>query len=212
MEELRKRIWECLTTTKIDEFKFLASIVKIDDLDDLKKHLFDGTKKEEGLDFAVSQAIVRLMAWHIVKLQDPAKEIEAVLNKWQRNDSTLDSKIIESGEKIIISSASSWFDVVSGNVVLATSKEEIKRKQSDLYGKILIIDYIDQMTLFSLREVIKGIILRDGTSNSHLALFAREANIPCVLGIGNAKKCFENGDSVQVNGKTGKIIIFKASK
>jgi pyruvate,water dikinase len=75
-----------------------------------------------------------------------------------------------------------------------------------LNGEILVTSSTDPgwVTLFSS---ISGIIVERGSLLSHSAIVAREMGIPCIVGVTDALKTLNDGDWVEMDGKTGLINI-----
>ncbi len=77
-----------------------------------------------------------------------------------------------------------------------------------LYTKILSPDLTEYF------HTIKGIISEDGGLLSHLAIMAREGGLPVITGVDLVKEQIKFGDTIEINGSTGKIqkIDSKAAK
>ena len=58
----------------------------------------------------------------------------------------------------------------------------------------------------------RGIITNQGGLGSHAAIISRELGIPCVVGTGNATHILKNGDWVELNGQTGRILVHPSGK
>jgi phosphotransferase system enzyme I (PtsI) len=62
-------------------------------------------------------------------------------------------------------------------------------------------------TLHIDRQFIQGIAADTGGLTSHTAILARSLDIPAVVGLGNLSTWVKNGDSVVLNGNSGKVIV-----
>lgn len=62
-------------------------------------------------------------------------------------------------------------------------------------------------TLHIDRQFIRGIATDAGGLTSHTAILARSLDIPAVVGLGDLSRLVANGDSIILNGNSGKIII-----
>ena len=62
-------------------------------------------------------------------------------------------------------------------------------------------------TLHIDRQLIQGIAADTGGLTSHTAILARSLDIPAVVGLGNLSTWVRNGDSVVLNGNSGKVIV-----
>ena len=62
-------------------------------------------------------------------------------------------------------------------------------------------------TLHIDRQFIQGIAADTGGLTSHTAILARSLDIPAVVGLGNLSTWVKNGDSIILNGNSGKVIV-----
>lgn len=76
-------------------------------------------------------------------------------------------------------------------------------------GQILITREITSAWLPLLKQA-SGLILEQGSMTSHGAIIARELDIPAVVGIPNATRLFTSGETIFLDGNTGKIHRGKA--
>lgn len=54
---------------------------------------------------------------------------------------------------------------------------------------------------------IAGIIIENGSENSHVSIMARTHEIPAIVGTKNALESINNGENIAINGGTGEIFI-----
>lgn len=80
------------------------------------------------------------------------------------------------------------------------------RRLDYLNGQILVIENIRADNVTHLKK-IRGIITNDGGKFSHAAILAREFDIPCVVGTGNATKIIDHGQKVTIQAEQDKIGI-----
>lgn len=73
----------------------------------------------------------------------------------------------------------------------------------DVENIILVVEYLPPY-ISVLSDNVIGIIAEDGGMLSHAACIAREFDIPCVVGVSNAIKLFEN-KCVSVDGEKGTV-------
>jgi pyruvate,water dikinase len=138
-------------------------------------------------------------------MSDKSNEADCLNNKknYERYNhfslpNSIDSSYVYKKTKIIgISSG-----LVSGVLV---DKEFVeikynKNKQYILYTEILSPD------LTKYFNKISGIVSNNGGLLSHLAIMARENNIPVIVGLSITNSDFKMGDYVQIDGSTGQII------
>lgn len=62
-------------------------------------------------------------------------------------------------------------------------------------------------TVILSKRKIAGLVLTEGSSASHVAILAKSFGIPVVVGIEDADKLVQNGETVVVDGNIGEIII-----
>ena len=60
-------------------------------------------------------------------------------------------------------------------------------------------------------KIVSGLIMNYGNMLSHGAVVAREYEIPVVVFNADATKVFSNGDSVLINGTSGRIKVLKVN-
>ena len=76
----------------------------------------------------------------------------------------------------------------------------------DVKGKILIARMTDPGWVFLLASA-SGIISEKGSLLSHTAIISRELGIPAVVGVTDATDIIKTGDTVKIDGTSGKIEI-----
>jgi len=92
---------------------------------------------------------------------------------------------------------------VASGVLL--TKEEIEKKHTK-GDKIILYTEILSPDLTVYFDRISGIVSNNGGLLSHLAIVAREKNIPAVVGFSISDSKVKIGDSVQIDGSRGKIV------
>ncbi len=78
-------------------------------------------------------------------------------------------------------------------------------------NKILITNFI-QLDKVDVIRKFGGVIVESSGITSHIAIFAREYKIPCIVGVINATRLIHNNDLVYMNGDTGEISLQKKQK
>jgi len=73
-------------------------------------------------------------------------------------------------------------------------------------GEILVARITNPKMVLMMMKA-KGIICDIGGMTSHPSFVSRELGIPCIVGVKNATSLIKTGDSVEMDGKTGEIII-----
>ena len=87
----------------------------------------------------------------------------------------------------------------SQGIVIAPCTFNLKNAQ----GKIFVTSHLNVKDFSSL-EGIKGLVLETGSILSHVGVLSRERNIPCIIGMKEARLIPE-GDIIRLDGFTGLI-------
>jgi phosphohistidine swiveling domain-containing protein len=175
-----------LTVKRINEIRgWLLDYAVLSNFEDSKNVYFTGL--EEALGGIISE-------------ENCFKE-RSVYKKYNSFDLpiVISSLILEErGETIGVS-----YGLASG--VLCTEKDikdgKLKNKKYVLYTEILhpeLVQYFDR---------VSGIISKNGSLLSHLAILAREKSIPVVVGFSLRESSINLGDIVQIDGRSGKISV-----
>lgn len=90
-----------------------------------------------------------------------------------------------------------------GKVRVITTSEDISNFQN---GEILVANSTN-LQMQSLFTKAAGIIVDEGGITSHAAIFAREFQVPCIIGTTFATKRLTTGQEVEINDKKEEIII-----
>ena len=95
----------------------------------------------------------------------------------------------------------------------ASGKAHVIRNAEDLMavpaGSILVLRILHPH-LAPLLPRIAGLVLAEGAILQHATTLARECGIPAVVGVQDARTLFRNGESLEVDGYTGKVIERRA--
>lgn len=89
------------------------------------------------------------------------------------------------------------------NILLGKTPDEF-------HGDPLIVcgDEIDPSTISSFPgDVVKGIILKSGSTTSHSVIIARSRGLVTVTGVGDSLLELKDGDEIILDGNTGKVIL-----
>jgi len=92
--------------------------------------------------------------------------------------------------------------IVTGKAVVIDNPET----DEDLSNKILVAQMTDPAWIFLMSRA-KGLISEKGSALSHTAIIGRELGIPTVVGVDHATKLVKTGNSIQLNGSTGKVTL-----
>jgi pyruvate,water dikinase len=92
--------------------------------------------------------------------------------------------------------------IVRGKVQLLHSPEGV----NSLDGKIMVAESTDPgwVVLF---PTASAILVERGSLLSHAAIVCREMGIPCIVGLPGIMQTLKDGDEVELNGGTGKLVI-----
>lgn len=91
--------------------------------------------------------------------------------------------------------------IATGPVVIIKSPKNIGKAQ---IGQILVTSMTSPDFVPAMKKVA-GIITDKGGQTSHAAIVSRELGTPCVVGTKNATKILKNGQTVTIDGATGKV-------
>ena len=91
--------------------------------------------------------------------------------------------------------------IATGPVVIIKSPKNIGKAQ---IGQILVTTMTSPDFVPAMKKVA-GIITDKGGQTSHAAIVSRELGTPCVVGTKNATKILKNGQTVTLDGATGKV-------
>ncbi len=97
--------------------------------------------------------------------------------------------------------------IVKGKVRIIKNPANAKLE----HGEILVAEYTDPGWIM-LFPAASGILVERGSLLSHSAIVSRELGIPAVVGITGLINSLNDGDEVELDGTTGKIIVNKKDK
>ncbi|MBT7696185.1 MAG: hypothetical protein HN737_02115 [Desulfobacterales bacterium] len=128
------------------------------------------------------------------------KEPPKYLRGWETFD---DDQLPDDGQGLRGIAASSG--IVTGRACVCRSLDEISRIKK---GDILITIATDPAwtTVFS---IISGVIIEGGGVVSHAVMISREYGIPCVSSLSQACDLIPDGQTITVDGGTGRVLIHK---
>ncbi len=125
------------------------------------------------------------------------------VNRYKQNNSGYTPVEITTSnfQNAVISGIGCCSGIVKAGVRIIDSKTEVTE---NFFGKILIADYFEpgKINLFSQAA---GIISIRGNLLSHTAILCREMGIPSIVGAKGLLNKIKDGDTIEMNGGTGKI-------
>ena len=68
---------------------------------------------------------------------------------------------------------------------------------------ILVLGDVRDMHPAAVSRAIKGLIVANGSPFDHIGIVTREYGIPAIFGATNAPQVIHNGDTVELDGKSG---------
>jgi len=113
---------------------------------------------------------------------------------------------LENGRAVpVLHGSSACLGKACGHVKVIFSKEEVGKIQQ---GDVLVTSMTTPDYVIAMRRA-SAIVTDEGGVTCHAAIVAREMNIPCVIGTGNATQVLKDGDIVQVDANEGIVHILK---
>jgi len=148
-----------------------------------------GSRDDEILAFG--QAFVQLVGLVYSRGVDIEKAIRKGLENWEEGD-WRKSEAKGDGSNVI-KGLLACGGYVTGNAFL----DPDRKKLQDLDGDILVTKFAkpEIATYFSK---ISGIVTDDGGKTCHAAIMAREYNLPCIVGTGNATERIAHGRKIRI--------------
>lgn len=158
-----------------------------------------GTKEDEIL--AYGQTIVQLIALTYLRNISTEKAIEIGIKNWEEADWR--KKGVKDIEKII--GLTACYGMVTGEAYVVNKDNKIDDFKN---GCILVAEFA-KPDLVNYLEIASAIVTDHGGKTSHVATIAREKNVVCVVGTGNATKKIKHGGIIIVDARkdTGEIYI-----
>ncbi len=95
--------------------------------------------------------------------------------------------------------------IVTAKAVVLEAPDE----KADVKGKIIVTKTTDPGWVFLLAAA-SGIVAEKGSLLSHTAIISRELNIPAVVAVDSAASVIKTGDTLRINGKTGRVEIVES--
>jgi len=98
---------------------------------------------------------------------------------------------------------------VLGKALVIKNPMKAPRQPNGSY--IVVAEYTTPILNLLLSQA-KGIICATGGVTMHAAVIAREFGIPCIVSVESIFEKIKKGQSVKINGSTGKIYVYNETK
>jgi phosphohistidine swiveling domain-containing protein len=147
-----------------------------------------GSKEDEKL--AYGQAIVMLMGLCYARGISYDNALNLGINNWQEADWR---KRESSSKEVKGFAAVPYFR--SGDAYVVSEKNPLSEMKTP---GILVMEFAKPDFVLA-KEYILGIVTDHGGSSCHAANIAREYNIPCIVGTGNATTIINHGDRISLD-------------
>ena len=95
---------------------------------------------------------------------------------------------------------------IKGEVLVIRNLDDIKMRSDLVKGKILVAPMTDPGWVYWM-NLSSGLIVEKGSILSHTAIIGRELGIPTIVMVEKATQILRTGDFIQMDGKTGSILI-----
>jgi len=156
-----------------------------------------GSKEDEAMSYG--QIFVQLIACALLRGIDLDLAITNALKNWQ--DADWRKSVANGNDEILIGVIGHQGEIV-GEAFLDPEAKNLHQ----LNGHILITKVIKPDHAPFLKNT-KAIIADHGGIASHAVIIAREYNIPCIVGVGNATEKIKHGQKIQIVSRDGKGLI-----
>lgn len=212
-KNIEQRITELMKEEdrKDPEFRCIIALTELGDLGKYITHdpklnpgaRLHGTKEDEAL--AYGQTLVQLIALVQLRKIDLEYAIEKGLKNWEDADWR---KKEAKNEKI--QGMTACYGEVTGKAYMVSKENNLESMEE---GSIIV-------TMFAKPDIVQylskamAVVTDEGGVTCHLANIARERNVPCIVGTGNATKKIKHDDIITVDAKEkeGNVYITKIKK
>jgi phosphohistidine swiveling domain-containing protein len=158
-------------------------------------------KEDEKL--AYGQIIVQLMGLAHIRGINYTEALNLGLKNWL--DADWRKRKAEDETKVKGLAACPGF--AYGEAYVVNSERSIQKLADSKERKIIVMEAADPEFVIAIKN-IEGIITDHGGYTCHAANIAREHNVPCIVGTGNATRLIENNQTIRmVSGIDGKSVV-----
>ncbi|MDD5340969.1 MAG: PEP-utilizing enzyme [Patescibacteria group bacterium] len=158
-----------------------------------------GSKNDEAMSYG--QIFVQLVACSLLRGIDLNQAISSALENWQKVDWR--KSLTGDDDKILTGIIGNGGEMM-GEAFLDPEAKNLEK----IDGQILVTKFL-KPSHASFFKKIKAVITDHGSAASHPAILAREFDIPCIVGTGNATERIKHGQRIQIkmDGDQGIVLI-----
>ncbi len=206
-ENIEKLIAELMAKEdrKDVEFRHIIAVTEVGDIGKYITHDLKlnpnarphGTKDDEVL--AYGQAFVQLAALAYLRGISFKEAFDKGMQNWIDADWKKAAK--QAPEKKTLKGLAASPGYASGIAEVVTSLSDVKKT-----GSILVVRYATPEFAAVLKDYF-GCVSDHGGKTCHLANIAREMNLPCVVGTGNATELIKTGQVISLDGDKGEVYL-----
>ena len=187
------------------EFRYIIALSEVGDVGKYISHDPElnpnarphGSKEDETL--AYGQAFIQMIALAYLRKVSIKEAFEKGMQNWEGADwKKVEEKNIE---KIVGKTACTG--IAKG---LAYVVNEYNKIEGIEEGQILVTEFAKPDIMLYAKKA-SAIVTDHGGTVCHAAIVAREYNIPCIVGTGNATKAIKHGQQVLVDAEKGEVKI-----
>ncbi len=160
-----------------------------------------GTRADEI--HAFGQLLVQILAIAVLREIDVFAALEIALSNWRERD----WKAVKPKENPVVVGRTAH----QGNLVGKAHVDPDLSRLDELRGKILITNFVRAEHVMAVKGKALAIVTDQGGVTSHPAIIAREYNIPCIVGTGDATSRICDGQLIEfeATGEEGTVRILE---
>lgn len=188
------------------EFRYILTLTEFGDVGKYLTHdpvlnpnaRVHGSKQDEVL--AYGQTLAMLFGLMHLRGVDASEAIELGISNWEDADWRKRESSSERIEGLVACRGR-----VEGTAYVVGIGNPIKDIK---VGEILVAKFPRPADTHHLRKSI-GVVIDQGGTSSHVAIIAKQYNIPCIVGTGNATQKIESGAYIVLDarGKKGRVVL-----
>ncbi|HCF96565.1 MAG TPA: phosphoenolpyruvate--protein phosphotransferase [Verrucomicrobia bacterium] len=183
----------------------------------LQETIRDYRSLQEGLEEGLETTTAAILETHSLLLQDPLlhQEIERLLQLQLINVEAAFSMVMDKLLKVLEKKKDSYSRERTADIrdvrrrVLQNLLGEKRPSLSEISARRILVapDLAPSDTATLTPGVVLGFATQMGGPTSHTAIAARSLGIPAVVGLGELKGRIQTGDTLILDGYTGKVIV-----